>query len=1113
VTLRRASESRISDLESRIPNHSIYTGSFAELEVRWTEVIAELQQGDPLREINVLIGSNILAAYLKRRLAENGRTAANIRFHTFLDLANRLAAAAGSTPKKPPLSRLGACIILENILSTHSPPVYASLSSYRGFRDAVLDTFRDLRDAGFGAQELDLAIRGGNRTQDRPAQLMGLADLYRRFREQASLFHDADDDFRAAIRNVSESKVSLNPPRLLVYGIYDATGQQSRLLAALKSHLEMIYFIPFVDEAVSDFARPFLETRTNELEVNPVPLKTLPPGNSLSHLAARGFGFLRDSDSKQELRADGTFALISAPGESREAIEIVREIFRSAHDGTISGFHQAAVILRQPENDIPILTEAFRLHNLPYFIHGGGRFAERPLSRAIVALSGLESNSFSREAILTAMELVTASLPEVSASTWDVQSWRAMTNDSRFLSGLQSWDAGTQALVEQATREMDVAEKYPDEAEETEPDAGVPSIRMARRRLESARLLREAWKLLRYAAADWPAGMSWWDWARFLEQHLEQMLGTSKDWPLFTAVLDELGLLQTPEGFQIPDSKLRNDNLVSSDRLRSALLESMSGLAYPMGHFQRSGVNLLSTSAARGLRFPLVIIPGLDEGRFPAKLRQDPLLLDSERLGMKNLPLKSKRMEEEKLLFDMAARSAEKRLVLMTSRLDESSDREKIPSQYYLRAAASIRGGVVSMRDLTQGYIPGFRSISLDNPAPKPDDIAVDEGEIRLRLITSDQVSARTALQTLAQLEPARLEKPMAYDNARWLKKLTGFDGLISDPALRQWASRKTGPSAGQFSASRIEEYAKCPYFFFLKRAMDLEAWKEQGKVEGMDPLDRGLVVHVILEAFLKQFGGESFHATSNERLQQMLEQQAFRYIEGARPGGMPDLLWEIERDALITMLRNWLVFERKRGDAEMRVNRLEQPFGEIASKEKHPAFRLQAGEHVFDFRGRIDRIDISRDGRRARVIDYKTGTVPETMARRTRTPLMSGERIQIIVYRGALSVLNGFENLMSIEGEYLHLQPRDGRIVPCSFSDEELQEASRRLPHILEIIGDGIESGVFFARTRGTIRPAGHCEFCDYLTVCGKDRIRREERKGNDSAVRKFVQILEPLQ
>jgi hypothetical protein len=209
-------------------------------------------------------------------------------------------------------------------------------------------------------------------------------------------------------------------------------------------------------------------------------------------------------------------------------------------------------------------------------------------------------------------------------------------------------------------------------------------------------------------------------------------------------------------------------------------------------------------------------------------------------------------------------------------------------------------------------------------------------------------------------------------------------------------------------------------------------------------------------------------------------------------------------------MLKNWLIFEKKRTDEGMLPTRLEQAFGEFTPSERYPAFRLQAGRHIFDFRGRIDRVDVSQDGTRARVIDYKTGTLPESMARSTRTPLMSGERIQIAVYKGALSVLNEFSRAKIVEGEYLHLQPKDARIVPSSFTSDELEQASETLPEILEILGDGMESGVFFARTRGMIRPSGHCDFCDYLPICGKDRVQREERKANDPVVRKFFGILE---
>ena len=138
--------------------------------------------------------------------------------------------------------------------------------------------------------------------------------------------------------------------------------------------------------------------------------------------------------------------------------------------------------------------------------------------------------------------------------------------------------------------------------------------------------------------------------------------------------------------------------------------------------------------------------------------------------------------------------------------------------------------------------------------------------------------------------------------------------------------------------------------------------------------------------------------------------------------------MWEIERDAFLALLDRWLVFEKNRAAEGMLPAELEQAFGEIQPGERHPAFRLQAGRHTFDFRGKIDRIDLSRDGKHARVIDYKTGSLPDSMAKKWRTPLMSGERIQVVIYRGALSVLNEFQSVEAVEGEYLHLQPKDGQ-------------------------------------------------------------------------------------
>jgi RecB family exonuclease len=1093
--------------ELSIPKHHIYTGSFEALEWRWIDAVSELQQEDPLAEVNVLVGSNILASYLKHRLAEQGRAAANIRFHTFLDLVHRLIGGFKKVSSAPHLPQLGAGIILESIFEGRVPSIYEGVSGFKGFRDALLETFRDLRDAGISPDELESGIRAGRRSLDRSNHLFGFIDVYRQYRKQVGRFRDVDDDFRIAIRQAALAPAVFESSRLLIYGIYDAIGQQSELLAALKSFLQLSYFIPMADAKTSEFIHPFLSSRIDELGVQSIHLSAPPQDTCLGRLAEKSFGLSQQMDSSDRLLPDQSFSMVSAPGETRTAVEIIREILRALQDGTIAGFHEAAVILRQPGADLPILAEMMRLRGIPHFIQGGTRFSERPISKAVISLNRLESTGFSREAILVAMELVSAALPDSSASNWDVENWRVLTNDPRFLAGLRSWDAGTQAIVAQWLGEVKRLESRL-ESDEDHENASVLSMKSAREQLESAQRLREAWLLLREAVADWPESLSWRDWARFLEQRLGRLLELSSDWRFFLSALDKISNLEVLDQLEIHESKLLFG--CSSKKLRSALEEALASLAYPAGRFQRSGVNLLSTSAARGLRFPLVIIPGLDEGRFPAKLRQDPLLPDSERRRLKGLSIKSKRIDEEKLLFDMAARSAEKRLILMTSRLDESSDRERIPSQFFLRAAAATRGAMVSMSDLNADAMPVFRSVSLDAPAPELGVLPVDEGEIRLRLITSDKDFSYQALEALTRREPFRLRQPSDYDRARWKNKLTEFDGRISNPQLVQWTAQKVGVAAGQVSASRFEEYAKCPYYFFLRRVHGMEAWEEQGKAEGIDPLERGTATHAILETFLRDCVGESFLSTPGEKLRQLLEKEAHGELDKVRPAGMPDLLWEIERDTFLHVLQEWLKFEIERADSTLRIARLEQSFGNFAGAEVSQPFGLMAGNYKLDFRGRIDRIDVSYDGKRARIIDYKTGKMPDSLARKARPVLMGGERIQLAVYRGALSVLDAFAQVESVEAEYLYLQPKDGKIRSCVYPEAELIQAGNALPHILEILGEGMENGVFFARTSGKVYPAGHCDYCDFLMICGKDRQKREARKASDPAVVRFLEIVE---
>ena len=1144
--------------------HKIYTGAFEALEISFKETIVELQCNDPLAEVSVLVGSNILATYLRRQLAKDGRPAANIRFYNFLNLVRHITGSSFSYSDNPKLPSLGAAVILESLLEDRDnlPKAYASLAGYKGFRDALLGTFRDLRDADITPSDLNDAVKTGRRAADRRELLESFANMYRRYRDIVGRFRDTDDDFRAAMKKLSQRPENGEYPPLLVYGVYDATGQQTGLLDALSLTRPMIYFIPIVDSAVSEFARPFLNTRVSNLGVAPECISPPAKTDSLGRLAERQFGFSREPIHSGALTDDGSFALVSAPGESRVAIEVVREILQAVRDGVISGFHEAAVVLRRPQSDIPILSEALRLRKIPYFIHGGDKFSNRPICKAVLALSGLKAADFSRDAILNAVEFIGAVLQsEIGAEKWDIENWLVLTREAEALTGISAWDATVRKILRLTVGTVRRLEQTP----ETKPE----KLAAARERLDAARRLRQNWRKLRAVAADWPARATYAEWSEFLRRRFGKMLKKSPDWTYVLTVLDEIAELETlSRGFT--QSGMPAENEISADRIRSILEEAVLSPAYPAGKFQRSGVNILGVSAARGLRFPLVVIPGLEEKHFPSRLRQDPLLPDAERRRLAGMPLRGARAGEEKLLFDMAARSASKRLVLLTSRLDESADREKFPSLFFINAASAVNGGRIAQGGFNAEKIPGCRSVSLDAAAPSKGISAVDGGEIRLRWITSGNIPPARALSELALMEPRRLRLPMEYERMRRENRLTKFDGLISNPELLQWARQKLDADSGRMSASRFEGYARCPYSFFLKHVLNLRILDDEpGIRENMDPLERGTAVHAALESFLKNHAREGFDSASTERLWNALEGEARRELERNRPIGMPGLLWDIELDKLLTMLRNWLEFEISRADGDMRIARLEQAFGnfsefppfrpdvegtkKIIAKDagvaarrysfennhagnlflsywQEQASRLQAlensdGTTVFPFRlpdgqakpegfantsnfefcGKIDRVDISADGKRARIIDYKTGKLPDSMKKVDRHFLMGGEKIQLAVYRGALAALEEFAALESVEAEYLYLQPKDGFIRQSALAPEQMEAAFADLPRVLRTLDSCMKNGVFFARTRSNVFPNGHCDYCDFLPVCGKDRAWREKRKINDPAIQAF--------
>jgi hypothetical protein len=210
-------------------------------------------------------------------------------------------------------------------------------------------------------------------------------------------------------------------------------------------------------------------------------------------------------------------------------------------------------------------------------------------------------------------------------------------------------------------------------------------------------------------------------------------------------------------------------------------------------------------------------------------------------------------------------------------------------------------------------------------------------------------------------------------------------------------------------------------------------------------------------------------------------------------------LIWE---NTVATIRADLQVFLTR--DESWRLGRglqpryFEQPFGIESSARSWPALALRVGDLEVAFHGVIDRIDLSADGTRAFLYDYKTGG-SSAYRGMNEDPLMAGRHVQLALYRRAL--LESIPELeeQAVDGAFWFVSSRgEFKMLPSEPSEHDID---RRLEEVLAVTAHGIRNG-FFPQVPGaeTARPGrsgwDNCMYCDYDRVCPAGRDAVWERK-----------------
>jgi RecB family exonuclease len=506
---------------------------------------------------------------------------------------------------------------------------------------------------------------------------------------------------------------------------------------------------------------------------------------------------------------------------------------------------------------------------------------------------------------------------------------------------------------------------------------------------------------------------------------------------------------------------------------------------------------------------------GVAERAWPPPPRPDPLLLEHERRAINaasadaQLPLRTE-PDDAPLGFWAATQAAKKRLTASFARADAGRTGKHLPSYFYRGLAEAIEGRRIALDDLDA--LPNVHRFAAGRLAN--DDIAasLSRAEYDRGLVKdANEGAAPGAIEAIGKLTPS-FKRAVRARRERRSHALTAFDGVMIDRDAIAAALRS---STFQYddrtvSASRLEMYADCPYKYFMRYALRIEPVDEPEDIERMDNLQRGSLVHEILQKFLTAIGRDDPpRPDARERhLQVLMDIARDEGDERVRRGvtGRP-LIWRMDQKAINEDLVRWYDLEAVDGvTSGMTPGAFEARFGpangfglEDETLSSDEPLAIDVNGRVVRVQGRIDRIDWSDDGR-FRVIDYKTGKKNARPSDRFK----HGTMLQLPIYlRAAARMLDRPE--ADGEAQYFYVSSK-GNFGRHRMSGDELMAAQAEFDQVLTTIADGVDTG-FFAPNPDI---QGHCRYCDYKDVCDAQIDRIMKPKMGDPRAEAYVALEE---
>ena len=788
-------------------------------------------------------------------------------------------------------------------------------------------------------------------------------------------------------------------------------------------------------------------------------------------LAAQLF---RQPEAGRRVDAAGAIDLESAPDTLREVWEAARACLRWARQGIRS--HEMAVVYRNRDVYRALIDEVFGEAGIETYLHDGRLLSTHPLGRRLLALLDLASAGTLRRAEVMAFLTETRVSKDVrdAYGGFRPSEWETFTREAGVIEGAEQWDARLGALAAQK-RDESADERF-------DWLAGVAD------RIDVLRRF-----IAEFAAelAAHPADAAWDEHLAFLRKIASKYAEGTE--PLLEALddLKTLAAVRPSASFEVFCRAVRDD-LESRDTTRV--------LNEPVRQFGRRGVAVIDASSLRHLRFRAVYMLGVAERAWPPPLRPDPLLLEHERralnaAGTGAVPLRTQ-PDNEPLTFQLGVQAARERLAISFARADAGGSGRHLPSYFFRSVVEAIEGKPVAFDELeAASCVRRLNAGRLWSEDPR-DALSIAEYDRGLVHAALDG-ETRAPVAALEVSTPS-FARAVVARRGRWSTGLGPFDGVMEIDAARQAAGRASAFQPGRaVSPSGLEMYATCPYRYFLRYTLRVDPAEEPEAIDRISALERGSLVHAILERFMRELGRDDPPRPERraEHLRRLMAaaREEERACEERGVTGRP-MIWEMDRLQVEADLVRWYDAEASEASG-LRAGGFEVSFGPARGDRgprdacsRDEPLELSVRNRTFAFQGRIDRIDWDDARTGFRVIDYKTGSSYS----RVNAVFDGGRALQLPIYLLAASRALGIEPARGAS-EYFFVSTKGG-FRHKSLSGVELAERREDFETVLQTIADGVEGGMFAPSPDQQT-----CRFCDYKDVCDVRIERIMQRKAGD--------------